>query len=167
MSSLGLSALLRNQISIIYSRGVLWPLGIRRFGNGVSQLSPLRPILGNGVPLIELLRNALTFEFIGLECGTQPVSAVATGPWPMGIRDNLAIANYDKVKFPTKGTFPLLLSSSHKQQNICICRQKLCSRPCVPRPLTEIRAFDLRSPFFVFLLDILFVGVRLLKYKSN
>jgi len=28
----------------------------------VSQLSPLRPVLGNGDPLIEILRNALTFE---------------------------------------------------------------------------------------------------------
>jgi hypothetical protein len=44
----GLSVLLRNAIVIIYSRGVLQPSGIRRFGNGVSQLSPLRPVLGNG-----------------------------------------------------------------------------------------------------------------------
>jgi len=28
----------------------------------VSQLSPLRPVLGNGDPLIKILRNALTFE---------------------------------------------------------------------------------------------------------
>jgi len=53
---------LRNAIVIIYSRGVLQPSGIRRFGNGVSQLSPLRPALGNGDPLIEILRNALNFE---------------------------------------------------------------------------------------------------------
>jgi len=53
---------LRHAIVIIFSRGVLQPLGIRRFGNGVSQLSPLRPVLGNGDPLIEILRNALTFE---------------------------------------------------------------------------------------------------------
>jgi len=33
--------LLRNAIVIIFSRGVLQPSGIRRFGNGVSQLSPL------------------------------------------------------------------------------------------------------------------------------
>ena len=58
----GLSVLLRNAIVIIYSRGVLQPSGIRRFGSGVSQLSPLRPVLGNGDPLIEILRNALTFE---------------------------------------------------------------------------------------------------------
>jgi hypothetical protein len=58
----GLSVLLRNAIVIIFSRGVLQPSGIRRFGNGVSQLSPLRPVLGNGDPLIENLRNALTFE---------------------------------------------------------------------------------------------------------
>ena len=51
---------MRNAIVIIYSRGVLQPSGIRRFGNGVSQLSPLRPVLGNGDPLIEILRNALT-----------------------------------------------------------------------------------------------------------
>jgi len=31
-------------------------------GFGVSQLSPLQPVLGNGDPLIEILRNALTFE---------------------------------------------------------------------------------------------------------
>jgi len=53
---------LRDAIVIIYSRGVLQPSGIRRFGNGVSQLSPLRPVLGNGDPLIEFLQNALTFE---------------------------------------------------------------------------------------------------------
>ena len=47
---------------IIFSRGVLQPSGIWRFGNGVSQLSPLRPVLGNGDPLIEILRNALTFD---------------------------------------------------------------------------------------------------------
>ena len=40
---------MRNAIVIIYSRGVLQPSG-RRFGNGVSQLSPLRPVLGNGDP---------------------------------------------------------------------------------------------------------------------
>jgi len=60
----GLSVLLRNAIVIIYPRGVLQPSGIRRFGNGVSQLSPLRPVLGNGDPLIEILRNALTFEHV-------------------------------------------------------------------------------------------------------
>jgi len=49
-------------IVIIYSRGVLQPSGIRRFGNGVSQLPPLQPVLGNGNPLIKILRNALTFE---------------------------------------------------------------------------------------------------------
>jgi len=48
----GLSVLLRNAIVIIYSRGVLQPSGIRRFGNGVSQLSSLRSVLGNGDPLI-------------------------------------------------------------------------------------------------------------------
>ena len=53
---------MRNAIVIIFSRGVLQPSGIRRFGNGISQLSPLRPALGNGDPLIEILRNALTFE---------------------------------------------------------------------------------------------------------
>jgi len=58
----GLSVLLHNSIVIIYSRGALQPSGIRRFGNGVSQLSPLRPVLGNGGPLTEFLRNALTFE---------------------------------------------------------------------------------------------------------
>jgi hypothetical protein len=58
----GLSVHLRNIIVIICSRGALQPSGIRRFGDGVSQLSPLRPVLGNGDPLIENLRNALTFE---------------------------------------------------------------------------------------------------------
>ena len=33
----GLSVILRNAIVIIFSRGVLQPSGIRRFGNGVSQ----------------------------------------------------------------------------------------------------------------------------------
>ena len=58
----GLSVLLRNAVVIIFSRGVPQPSGIKRFGNGVSQLSPLRPVLGNGDPLIEFLQNALTFE---------------------------------------------------------------------------------------------------------
>ena len=56
---------MRNAIVIIFSRGVLQPSGIRRFGNGVSKLSPLRLVLGNGNygdPLIEFLQNALTFE---------------------------------------------------------------------------------------------------------
>ena len=70
------------------SRGALQPSGIRRSGSGVSQLSPLRSVLGNGDPLIELLENALTFERviqcpavqvicgqpIDRECDTQPVS---------------------------------------------------------------------------------------------
>jgi len=58
----GLSVLLRNAIVIIYSRDVLQPPGIRRFGNGVSQLSPFRPALDNGDPLIVFYRNALTIE---------------------------------------------------------------------------------------------------------
>jgi len=53
---------LHKPIAIVYSRGVLQPSGIRRFGIGVSQLSPLRPVLCNGKPLIEHLGNALTFE---------------------------------------------------------------------------------------------------------
>jgi len=53
---------MRNAIVIIYSRGVLQPSGIKGFGNGVSQLSPLRHVFGNGDPLIKFLRNALTFE---------------------------------------------------------------------------------------------------------
>ena len=63
----GLSALLRKEIAIIYSRGALQPSGIRRSGSGVSQLSPLRSVLGNGDPLIELLENALTFERV-IQC---------------------------------------------------------------------------------------------------
>ena len=50
---------MRNAIVIIFSRGVLQPSGVRRSGNGVSQLSPLRPVLGNGDPLNEILRNAI------------------------------------------------------------------------------------------------------------
>ena len=53
---------LRNAIVIIYSRGALQPSTIRRFGNGVSQLSALRRVLGNGDALIEFLRNALIIE---------------------------------------------------------------------------------------------------------
>jgi len=40
-SLIGLSALLNKAIVIVYSRGVLQLSGIRRFGIGVSQLSPL------------------------------------------------------------------------------------------------------------------------------
>jgi len=56
-----LSVLLHKAIVIVYSRDVLQPSGIRSFGIGVSLLSPLRPVLGNGEPLTELLGNALTF----------------------------------------------------------------------------------------------------------
>jgi len=85
----GLSALLRNSIVIIYSRGALQPSDIMSFGNGVSQLSPLRPVLGNGVPLIELIGNALTFELLSafsnalpqVTCG-QPIR----GAWLLGLR---------------------------------------------------------------------------------
>jgi len=53
---------LHKAIVIVYSRSALQPSGIRRFGIGVSQLSPLWPVLRNGKPFIELLGNALTFE---------------------------------------------------------------------------------------------------------
>jgi len=33
---------------------------------GVNLLSPLRPVLGNDEPLIELHGNALTFEYYGV-----------------------------------------------------------------------------------------------------
>ena len=59
----GMSFLLHNTIVTIYSQVVHQPSsGIRRSGMGVSLLSPLRPVLGNGESLIELLGNALTFE---------------------------------------------------------------------------------------------------------
>ena len=35
---------------------------------GMSLLSPLRPVHGNGEPLIELFGNALTFERITRKC---------------------------------------------------------------------------------------------------
>ena len=54
------------QLQSFYSRGVLQPSGISKSGNGVSQLSPLRPVLGNGDLRIEFLRNALTFERVPL-----------------------------------------------------------------------------------------------------
>ena len=63
-----MSVFLRNAIAIISSPGALQPSGIKRFGNGVSQLSLLRPVLGNGDPLIEILRNAFTFERASLVC---------------------------------------------------------------------------------------------------
>ena len=53
--SRGLSVLLHKTIVMVYSRSVLQPSGIRRFGVGVSQLSPLWPVLRNGKPFIELL----------------------------------------------------------------------------------------------------------------
>ena len=56
---------MRNAIVIIYSRGALQPSGIRRFGNGVRQLSSLRPVLSIGGPLTEFLRDALAFERSG------------------------------------------------------------------------------------------------------
>ena len=65
-----------NAIVIIYSRGVLQPSGIRRFCNRVSTLSPLRPDLGNGDPLIEILRNALTFERVLQRPAPCPKSSV-------------------------------------------------------------------------------------------
>jgi len=64
----------------------------------VSQLPPLRPVLGNGDPLIEILRNALTFERVLQRPATshlwttnrsrmryptsnQSVTSVAPGSW--------------------------------------------------------------------------------------
>jgi len=61
-SLIGLSALLHKEVVIVYTRDVLKPSGIRRFGIGVSLLSQLWPVLRNGEPLIELLGNTLTFE---------------------------------------------------------------------------------------------------------
>ena len=59
---------MRNAIVIICSRGVLQPSAIRHqevwewSEPAVSDnLSPLRPVLGNGDLLIKILRNALTF----------------------------------------------------------------------------------------------------------
>ena len=46
----------------IHTEVVYQPSGIRCFCFGVSLLSPLRPILRNGKPFIELLGIALTFE---------------------------------------------------------------------------------------------------------
>ena len=56
---------MRNAIVIIYSRGVLQPSGIRRFGNGVSQLSPLRPRLDYIIPpnFKETITNSIKLRF--------------------------------------------------------------------------------------------------------
>jgi len=51
-------------IVTMYSQVVHQPSGIRRFWFGVSLLSPLRPILRNGNPLLKFLGNALTGERI-------------------------------------------------------------------------------------------------------
>jgi len=56
--------LLHNAIVTIYSQVVHQPSGIRRFWFGVSLLSPLRPILRNGNPLLKFLGNAFTGERI-------------------------------------------------------------------------------------------------------
>jgi len=42
----------------------------------VNQLSPLRPVLSNGDPLIEFLRNALTFERVLQRPAPSPKSSV-------------------------------------------------------------------------------------------
>ena len=57
-------SLLNNEIVTIYSQVVDQPSGIRRFWFGVSLLSPLRPILRNGNPLLKFLGNAFTGERI-------------------------------------------------------------------------------------------------------
>ena len=72
---------------------------------GVSLLSPLRPVLCNGEPLIELLGNALTFERVlqcrapghrgqptGQECATQLVSN-CRGARLMGVRWSLIVGH--------------------------------------------------------------------------
>ena len=46
---------MRDAIVIIYSRGVLQPSGIRRFGNGVSQLSPSKRRLKSSVRLCQYI----------------------------------------------------------------------------------------------------------------
>ena len=70
---------MRKIIVSIYSRGVLQPSGITRFGNGVngvSQLTPLRPLLGNSDPLIEPLGNAPNFERVLQRPTPTPKSSV-------------------------------------------------------------------------------------------
>jgi len=57
-------SLLHNAIVTIYTQVVHQPSGIRRFWFGVSLLSPLRPILRNGNPLLKFLGNAFTGERI-------------------------------------------------------------------------------------------------------
>ena len=46
----------------MYSQVVHQPSGIRRFWFGVRLLSPLRPILRNGNPLLKFLGNVFTAE---------------------------------------------------------------------------------------------------------
>ena len=75
-----LSVLSNKAVVIVYSRGVLQPSGIRRFGIGVSLLSPLWSVLRNGEPLIELLGNALTFEHVLQRPTPRPQSSVDDGP---------------------------------------------------------------------------------------
>ena len=55
---------LHNAIVTIYSQVVHQPSGIRGFWFGVSLLSPLRPILRNGNPLLKFLGNSFTGERI-------------------------------------------------------------------------------------------------------
>ena len=58
----------------------------------MSQLSPLRPVLGNGDPLIEILRNALTFE------------RVLQRPAP----SHLWTTNRPRMRYPTHTLMPTL-----------------------------------------------------------
>ena len=55
---------LHKAIVTIYIRSAHQPSGIRRFWFGVSPLSPIRPVLRYGNPLLKFLGNAFTGERI-------------------------------------------------------------------------------------------------------
>jgi hypothetical protein len=85
----------------------------------VSQLSPLRPVLGNGDPLIRILRNALTFERVlqHSNCNSPEASAVifhVLKLWCFGVDrlDGLLQTNNPMVSGPTPLLDTKLLSCS-------------------------------------------------------
>jgi hypothetical protein len=61
---------LHEEIVTIYSQVTHQPSGIRRIRFGVSLLSPIRPILRNGNPLLKFLGDAFNGECV-LQRGPQ------------------------------------------------------------------------------------------------
>ena len=70
----------------IYSQVVHQPSGIMKLWFGVSLLSPLRPVLRNGNPLLKFLGNAFTGERILQHYFSSHITHIPSLSWPLKAR---------------------------------------------------------------------------------